>query len=104
MNRKERIRACLEQISPAHLVVEDESYMHSTGKDAQSHMKVIAVSENFRGLSRVARHRMINELLQSEFASGLHALSLQLFSETEWQNRKGQVKQSPKCLGGSKHE
>ena len=36
------------------------------------------VSPAFEGLNRVARHRLVMEALGSEFATGLHALSLVL--------------------------
>ncbi|MES1203681.1 MAG: BolA family protein, partial [Pseudomonadota bacterium] len=32
----------------------------------------------FAGLSRVARQRAVNEAVREEFASGLHALALEL--------------------------
>jgi BolA protein len=41
------------------------------------------VSDAFEGLSRVARQRLVMEALTEEFASGLHALSLDLKTPQE---------------------
>jgi BolA protein len=35
------------------------------------------VSEAFSGKSRVARHRLVNEVLKGAFDKGLHALAIQ---------------------------
>ena len=42
-----------------------------------THYAVRIRSPVFAGLSRVARHRAINQALAAEFANGLHALSIQ---------------------------
>ena len=56
-----------EALAPAHLEVVNESYMHSSGKNnpnAETHFKVVVVSERFEGLSpvkviQVVRHAPI---------------------------------------------
>jgi BolA protein len=37
---------------------------------------VYIVSDAFRGKSRIERHRLVNETLSGELASGLHALAI----------------------------
>ena len=76
MNRRERIEETLVQrFGLQHLDVTDESHGHSVSDGAESHFKVVAVSEEFAGKRLIQRHRMINELLESEFAGGMHARS-----------------------------
>jgi len=66
--------------TPQSLDVVDESHQHvgHTGHrpGGQTHFRVHIVSEAFRGKSRIERHRMINQILSSELASGVHALAI----------------------------
>lgn len=83
MTRAERIRETLQSaLAPANVEVVDDSALHAGHAGAQpggeTHYSVLAVSPKFEGLSRVARHRLVNEVLSAEFGSGLHALSLTL--------------------------
>ena len=89
-------------LAPIHLEVINESHQHSVPKNSETHFKVIAVTTAFEQMSRIQRHRQLNELLVKELQAGVHALSLQLFTPTEWESRGGQISKSPPCLGGSK--
>lgn len=89
-------------LAPLHLEVIDESHMHSVPEGAQSHFKVIVVSDAFDGEKLIARHRRINEVLKEELAAGMHALALHTLTPQEWFDRGGSVADSPLCLGGSK--
>jgi len=68
------------QFSPSHLEVIDESHLHQghvgARPEGETHFKVSIVSDKFAGLSRVQTHRMINEVLATELAGPVHALSL----------------------------
>ncbi len=68
--------------APERLVVIDESHHHAghqPGFDGsgESHLRVRIVAKAFAGLSRVARHRAINELVKPELDAGLHALAVE---------------------------
>lgn len=89
-------------LSPVHLEVINESHNHSVPRNSETHFKVVAVTPAFEGQSRIQRHRQLNELLAQELQSGVHALSLQLFTPAEWEARGGTYPASPPCLGGSK--
>ncbi len=83
-----RLEAALRRdLAPALLVVEDESARHAGHAGArdggETHYRVEIVSEKFANLSRVARSRLVHELLKGEFDGGLHALSLKLRSPGE---------------------
>jgi BolA protein len=103
MGRKQRIEDKLTAgLSPLHLEVIDESHMHSVPEGAESHFKVIAVSEQFAEHKLVGRHRLVNRLLADELAGGLHALALHTWTPEEWFAKGGQAPESPQCMGGSK--
>ncbi|MBK5967514.1 MULTISPECIES: BolA family protein [Thiorhodovibrio] len=103
MPRKERIEEILsQQTAPEHLAVIDESHMHAVPAGAESHFKLVVVSEAFAGESLIKRHRRINGLLREEFDQGLHALAIHAFTPAEWRERGQDAPASPKCRGGSK--
>ena len=66
---------------PVSLSVIDESYQHHGHAGAhamgESHFRVIIVAEAFRGQSRVAQHRLINNVLADDLKSRVHALAIQ---------------------------
>ncbi len=75
----ERIRAALErELAPLQLVVEDDSALHAGHPGARDggHFRVRVVSERFRGLSRVARHRMIYQAVEALLGRSVHALAI----------------------------
>lgn len=76
-----KIHAALEaRFQPTSLQVVDDSARHAGHAGAreggESHFTVHIVSEKFEGLSRVARHRAVYEVLQPLFDAGLHALNI----------------------------
>lgn len=103
---KTRLQRIEETIASAltlsYLDVADESSGHNLPAGAESHFKVTAVSAVFAGESRINRHRRINALLEREFAAGMHACALHLYSDEEWQQRNSTAPQSPACAGASK--
>lgn len=85
--------------SPTILHIENESHRHSSGRGAESHFKVILVSESFKGKRAIARHREIYHCLAHELENGVHALALHLFTPSEWLAEGGVVPASPNCVG-----
>lgn len=80
-DRKSRIIDTLtEAFTPLELEVIDDSARHAGHAGAQpggeTHYNVTIVSPAFEGLSRVQVQRTVMMALQSEFDTGLHALSL----------------------------
>lgn len=69
-----------EAFSPQSLRVEDESHRHEGHAGhrpgGQTHYRVYIVSDAFKGKTRIERHRMINGILSSELAGGVHALAI----------------------------
>ena len=81
---QERIVARLTAaLDPILLDVVDESDHHAghaghagAREGGGTHYRVRVVSARFERQSRVARHRLVYDLLTAEFADGLHALAL----------------------------
>lgn len=90
--------------SPEHLEVVNESFMHNVPEGSESHFKVVIVCDDFAGKMLIARHRLVNKVLQDELKKdrsdgGIHALALHTMTMEEW-FKKGKAPQSPECLGG----
>lgn len=83
-------------LQPTHVEVVNESHKHRTPRDSETHFKVVVVSSAFEGKRLIARHRAINEALETEFANGLHALSIYTYTPEEWADLSA-VPDSPKC-------
>jgi BolA protein len=66
--------------APVELRVADESHHHighaGWREGGETHFRVEIVAAAFAGKSRIERHRMVNALLEPEFAKGMHALAL----------------------------
>lgn len=90
LSRTERLTKILETRFALGVVsVVDDSARHAGHAGAspggETHYRVQIVSDVFAGLSRLARQRLVNELLGKEFEAGLHALSLDLKTPAEAQ-------------------
>ncbi len=104
MSRLQRLNdALIHELKPDTLTIEDESSRHHVPVGSESHFKVVAVSTRFNNLNRVARHRLVNACVGAEFSTGLHALSLHLYTPDEWRRQSRDVPASPACLDG-KHQ
>lgn len=88
-----------QAFTPDHLDVINESSMHNVPEGSESHFKVVLVSAEFEGKLPIARHRMVNKILENELKSGVHALALHTMTMEEWY-KKGNAPESPPCLGG----
>ncbi len=80
-DRRTRIEEILTAaFEPVSLVIADDSAKHEGHAGAapggETHYSVEIVSEAFAGLSRVQVQRTVMLVLQNEFDTGLHALSL----------------------------
>ena len=69
-----------EQLAPLRLEIIDESHRHAghagARPEGETHFRVTIVSAAFVGLSRVARQRLVYELLAEQLANRVHALSV----------------------------
>ena len=81
MNMEEIIKQKLEDgLQPEVLEVVNESHLHAghAGDDGsgQTHFRVKVVSAEFRGMSRIEMHGMVQDQLQGCFLNGLHAIAI----------------------------
>ncbi len=83
-----------DRLSPSHLEVRDESHLHAGHAGAreggESHFRLLVVSAQFEGLSRVARQRLINDILREELAGPIHALAMKTVTPDEAQDEQAQ--------------
>ena len=74
---RERLMLALE---PVRLDVINESEMHAGHRGSpgtgESHFRLLVVSAKFAGVSRVARHRMVNSALGDLMAGRVHAMAI----------------------------
>ena len=70
--------ALRRSLAPLELAVQDDSHLHAGHAGARDgrHFSVRLTSERFNGLSRVARHRLVYDALQSLIPLGIHALAI----------------------------
>lgn len=87
-------------LSPSHLEIFNESYMHNVPKGSETHFKVVIVSDKFVDQPLIKRHRIVNDLLQTELQNGVHALSIVAKTPTQWMESSKTVTPSPACRGG----
>ena len=80
---RDRIQEKLSSIfAPIRLEIVDESALHSghagARPEGETHFLVVMSAEAFRGVSKVAMHRMVYSALEEELADRVHALRLEL--------------------------
>ena len=72
------------KFAPSHLEVIDESEKyrgHSGWRDGgATHFRVRIASDRFAGMSRVAQHRAVMEVLDAELKGGVHALAIEVIA------------------------
>ncbi len=89
-----------DALKPDFLEVLNESHTHNVPPGSESHFKVTVVTSEFENKMLVARHRVLNKLLEEELNGEVHALSLNTLTPEEWAEKNGEVRKSPPCLGG----
>lgn len=67
-------------LAPEALEIINESHHHaghaSSPGTGESHYRVVVRSAKFNGLSRLARHRLVNAAVAEELKSSVHALAI----------------------------
>ena len=98
---KEKIEEKLKtQISSLYVEVINESPNHNVPDGAESHFKVIVVSNDFENMRPVQRHQLIYKALNEEMKL-IHAIAIHPFTKIEWEKNNQSSSDSPDCLGGS---
>lgn len=86
----ERMRSLLAGLEPVEIEIEDQSAAHAGHAGARSggHYRLHLVSPAFRGLNRLQRHRLVYEKLGDLMQGGIHALTMNLLTPEEQQERR----------------
>lgn len=82
---REKLMVALE---PTRLDIVNESELHAGHRSSpgtgESHFRILIVSPMFNGVSRVGRHRMVNDAVADELNGGrIHALALSTYAPGE---------------------
>jgi BolA family transcriptional regulator, general stress-responsive regulator len=74
-------------LRPTRLEIANESHLHAghhgSPGTGESHFRVLIVSGEFAGKSRLERHRMVNTTLVEELKGKLHALAIKAYAPDE---------------------
>jgi len=76
----------IEAFSPTKILVKDQSHLHAGhagAQDGRGHFDVTLVSSRFDGQSRINRHRMVYDALNSFMQSDIHALRINAISPAD---------------------
>lgn len=80
------IKEKLAVLEPQRLDLTDESALHAGHSGAAGgggHYRLVIVSEQFKGMDTVARHRAIYQALGDLMKEQIHALSISAFAPEE---------------------
>ena len=91
MNRKLKIeQIILKSFDPYFFSVLDVSEQHrghqNFKENIESHFEIIIVSEQFKNMKRIDRHRIVNHNLKEEFSSDLHSAIIKTYTIEEFKN------------------
>ena len=91
-----KIKSLLNGFNPIHIRLDDISYQHAGGPEAESHFYLELVSAEFSKQSLLARQRQVNTVLKP-LAGSYHALAMRLYTPEEWQQLEGEPQPAPQC-------
>jgi BolA protein len=77
-----------ETLDAVHVEVVDDSGRHAGHLGAEGgggHFRVLVVSPQFIGLSRVEAHRLVYRALVGLMASDIHALEMRTLTPEDWE-------------------
>ena len=66
-----------DNININHLEIQDETYKHANHKQSNGgHFKIVIISNDFRDVSLINRHKMIYNALSTLIGKEIHAISI----------------------------
>ena len=77
------------------LNIVNESFMHNVPQGSESHFKIVIVSDRFKNLSLIQRHKEIYNSL-GDIMNQIHALSIHAFDNDEFESNP-MILDSPQC-------
>ena len=88
-------KTLIKEFNPSVLKIVNESYMHSVPKNAETHFKLVIVSDSFNNVNQVKRHQIIYKSLE-DIMKQIHALSINSYDEAEY-SKNPIILDSPNC-------
>ena len=85
-----------ESYNPLYIELVNESFMHNVPKGSESHFKLVVVSNIFKNMTLIQRHKHIYSSLKTTM-NNIHALSINAFDIDEFKLNPTQSK-SPDCI------
>jgi len=86
-----------DAFAPQVLIIENESAKHNVPIGSESHFKLIIVSNRFLNLTKIARQRLVFSYVSMK-DTNIHALSLFLYTQDEWDKKFSKaVLSTPPC-------
>jgi len=86
-DRENRIKEKLVQfLTPEMVEISDDSHLHvghAGAKDGRGHFSVVIVSEKFRNVGQLKRHRLVYDALGELMETDIHALAIKAYSTDE---------------------
>ncbi len=88
-----KLKILLEDaFKPSFLSIKNDSAAHrnhaGSPKSGNSHFSVLIVSDVFKSLTRIARHKAVYQALDSAWEEGLHALKITALTREEDTNTR----------------
>lgn len=84
------------KLNPSILKVVNESHMHNVPEGSESHFKLIIVSESFKNIPTLKRHKIIYKELDN-LMDLIHAVSIHPFDEDEYKKNPFTIV-TPDCV------
>ena len=84
--RAARLHAALQCLAPTRLEVTDDSHRHvghEGARDGRGHFSVVVVSDQFRGVAPLARHRLVYAAVGAMMETDIHALAIRALTPEE---------------------
>lgn len=85
------IKKLNDTFDPFYLNVADESHLHEghagSREGGETHFRILVVSAQFIGQSRLARQRLLNSCLSAELEGRVHALAMQAQTPDEYESK-----------------
>ena len=72
-----------ESYNPLYIELVNESFMHNVPRGSESHFKLVVVSNIFKNMTLIQRHKHIYSSL-SEVMKNIHALSINAYDIEEF--------------------
>jgi BolA protein len=85
-----------ESYNPLYIELVNESFMHNVPRGSESHFKLVIVSNIFKNMTLIQRHKHIYSSLNS-IMNNIHALSINAF-DTEEFRLNPDISRSPNCI------